>query len=126
MKFLPDLDIQQTVPPSGNIKDILEAALTQITPPAVVTREVAGAAGAATDADVADGQAIPGTRDIPDVVAKLVRQNDVSDTTLPVKLHALLNDAHDHSFNRVVAWNDSGRSFSISDEKVFDEMLCDK
>ena len=73
-----------------------------------------------------DGQAISICRDTSDVVAKLVKQNDTSDTTLPVKLHALLNDAHDHSFNRMVRWNDSGRSFAITDEKVFGEILCEK
>lgn len=127
LKFLPDLDVEQSVASSGNIKEVLEAALTQITPPAVVTREVATPQGVVTNADRAtDGQAISITKNTSEVVAKLVKQNDPNDATLPVKLHALLNDAHVHSFNRMVRWNDSGRSFCITDEKVFDEILVDK
>jgi HSF-type DNA-binding len=127
MKFLPDLDVQPTPPPPGNIKDILEAALTQITPPAVVTRDVGAISKAsAGKGKAAGGHAIGQTRDTSEVVAKLVQQNDTGDTTLPVKLHALLNDAHEHAFNRVANWNDAGRSFIIVDEKVFSEDLCEK
>lgn len=127
---MPKLDVKPTAPPPGDIKDVLETALTQITPPAVVTREISAPHYQTPEgrAKLAACPRIRDPKDASEVVAKLVQQNHDggNDTPLPVKLHALLNEAHDHAFNRVAVWNDSGRSFAIGDEKVFGEELCEK
>ena len=122
LKFLPDLDIEEVDPPPGTIKDILEAALTQITPPAVVTQEVHLPNGALGDMKLVVEKKPPRAPTKQELFFQKAKNHDVR-TTLPVKLHKLLNDAHEHDFDRVVAWNDSGRSFSILDEHAFHELL---
>lgn len=124
LKPQPDLNLEPvTPPPSGSIKDILEAALTEITPPAVVTREVASSGlvlqkEVTCDVKKTRKSALPK----PELMKKLADSN----TPLPVKLHALLTSATDHGFNLMLSWNDAGSAFYISDEGAFEHVLCKK
>ena len=125
LKFLPQTNAGGPMdPPPGSIKDILEAALTQITPPPVVTREVHLPKGALGDMELVKLTKEKCTRAPTkhELFFQKAKDHDVN-TTLPVKLHKLLNDALEHEFDSIICWNEAGRSFSIVDDFAFQELL---
>lgn len=125
LKFLPQSNTEGPVdPPPGSIKDILEAALTQITPPAVVTREVHLPKGALGDMEIVKlAKEKPSRAPTKhELFFQKAKDHDVN-STLPVKLHKLLNDALEHDFDSIICWNEAGRSFSIVDDFAFQELL---
>jgi HSF-type DNA-binding len=111
MKFLPDLDVGAVIPPPGPIKDVLEAALTQITPPAP---SIVAIAKINHRVDSPNGD-IEGRESI--------KLRDDMEQTFPMKLHTLLS-AQEHQVSNFVTWSDSGRSFNITDKMAFEASGC--